>query len=60
MINEKATKKGNIIFSEEKEVSILKHYSQPKSSLLNSNKDILYSDPPEVILQSKNIFFNSK
>ena len=60
MINEKATKKGNIIFSEEKEVSILKNYSQPKSSLLNSNKDFLYSDPPEVILQSKNIFFNIK
>lgn len=52
MINEKK-KKGNLIFSEEKEVSILKHYNSPKSSKSNSETSFLYSDPSEVILQSK-------
>ena len=45
-------KKSNIIFSEEKEVPILKHLSSPKSSS-NSESDFLYSEPPEIILQSK-------
>ena len=57
MINEKK-KKSNIIFSEEKEVSILKHYSPSKSSF-NSEKNFLYSDPPEVILQSKKILIKT-
>ena len=52
MINEKK-KKGNLIFSEEKEVSILKHYNSPKSSKSISETSFLYSDPSEVILQSK-------
>ena len=51
MINEKK-KKSNVIFSEEKEVSILKHFSSQKSPL-NKETPFLYSDPPEVILQSK-------
>jgi len=52
MINEKRNKNINNIFATEKEVSIFKHFSEPKSSS-SSNKDFLYSEPPEVILQSK-------
>lgn len=55
MINEKK-KKSNLIFSEEKEVSILKHYNSQKSSNSNSETSFLYSDPSEVILQSKKKF----
>ena len=46
-------KKTNNIFSEEKEVAILKHYSPPKKSLSDSETSFLYADPSEVILQSK-------
>jgi len=53
MINEKANKNINNIFATEKEVSIFKHFTEPKSPSLNSNKAFLYSEPPEVILQSK-------
>ena len=52
MINEKVPKKNTSLFSSEKEVSILKHFSKSKNSLLNSNKPFLYSDPPEVVFQS--------
>ena len=52
MINEKAAKNNSNIFSSEKEVPILKHYSPSKNSLLNSNKPFLYSEPSEVIFQS--------
>ena len=52
MIKEKVNKNINNIFASEKEVSIFKHFSEPKSSL-KSNKAFLYSEPPEVILQSK-------
>ena len=57
MIKEKK-KKSNIIFSEEKEVPILKHYSPSKSSF-NPETNFLYSDPPEVILQSKKILIKT-
>ena len=55
MINEPKIKKGINDFAEEiKEVPIRKHFEPPKqiSETLNS-PNILYSDPPEVILQSK-------
>ena len=52
MINEKVNKNIKNIFTAEKEVSIFKHFSEPKS-LLKSNQAFLYSEPPEVILQSK-------
>ena len=51
MKNEKK-KKGTIIFSEEKEVPILKHFCTPKSSS-NSETEFLLAEPPEIILQSK-------
>ena len=53
MINEKGNKNINNIFSTEKEVPILKHFYEPKSPVSKSNKAFLYSEPPEVILQSK-------
>ena len=53
MINEKANKNINNIFTTEKEVPILKHFSETKSPSLKSNNAFLYSEPPEVILQSK-------
>jgi len=55
MINEPKMKKGVNDFAEEiKEVSIRKHFESPKTFLQNMNtENILYCDPPEVILQSK-------
>ena len=56
MNNDSGIKKGTNIFSEEREVSILKHFTSPKSPRSNSNTAFLYSDPPEVILQSKKLY----
>ena len=55
MINEPKQKKGVDEFAEEiKETSIRKHFEPPKpfSETMNS-QNYLYSDPPEIILQSK-------
>ena len=52
MIKEKISKNITDIFSSEKEVPILKKFP-PKSPLNSTNPAFLYSDPPEVILQSK-------
>ena len=55
MINEPKIKKGIEDFAEEiKEVPIRRNFEPPKpfSETLNS-PNFLYSDPPEVILQSK-------
>ena len=57
MINEPKIKKGINDFAEEiKEVSIRKHFESPKplSETLNS-PNYLFADPPEIILQSKQI-----
>jgi hypothetical protein len=52
MIKEKLSKNITDIFSSEKEVPILKNFP-PNSPLSTMNSAFLYSDPPEIILQSK-------
>ena len=58
MINEPKKSKGLYDFTEEiKETSIRKHYTKPKPLTETMKRtDFLYCDPPEVILQSKQIF----
>jgi hypothetical protein len=55
-MNEKVKKGVNKISEEIKEVPILKHFEPPKSFSHNLNPEqFIYCDPPEVILQSKQI-----
>ena len=59
MINEPKRSKGIYDFIDQiKETSIHKHYEKPKPiSESVKKKDFLYCEPPEVILQSKFLFF---
>jgi len=55
-MNEKIKKGVSKISEEIKEVPILKHFESPKPLSNNFNPEqFLYCDPPEVILQSKQI-----
>ena len=55
-MNEKVKKGVNKISEEIKEVPILKHFDSPKPFSQNFNSEqFLFCDPPEVILQSKQI-----
>ena len=55
-MNEQVKKGVNKISEEIKEVPILKHFEPPKPFSNNFNPEqVLYCDPPEVILQSKQL-----
>ena len=60
MIDDPKRSKGIYDFAEQiKETSIRKHFNKEKPMTKTlQRKDFLFCEPPEVILQSKNNFYN--